>query len=250
MAESLQRSLLTQPSAAPGVQTAVRYQPAVHEAQVGGDWYDALVTREGATLLVVGDIAGHDQDAAAAMGQVRNLLRGIAYDSSDNPAVLLTRLDAALRGLELNTFATAVLARLEQTSTDSRQGVWRLRWSNAGHLPPLLRQPDGTVRVLATDPDLLLGFDPSTSRGEHLLELVEGSTLVMYTDGLVERRDASLDDGIARLAAVLSAQGGETPEIVADRLLDAMDAAGNEDDTALLVMRLQASPEAKSTTRR
>lgn len=238
LSETLQRSLLTQPSTTDMLRIAVRYQPAAQDAKVGGDWYDAFVTAAGSTLLVVGDISGHDRTAAAAMGQVRNLLRGMAYDSDDSPAVLLSRLDAALQGLELNTLATAVLARMEQSPTDRIRGVRRLRWSNAGHLPPLLRHPDGTVRILGGEPDLLLGLDPGTSRGERVVELRTGSTLLLFTDGLVERRDAGLDDGIARLARVLAAEGARDLEALCDALLDTIGAGGNDDDIALLVLRV------------
>lgn len=117
-------------------------------------------------MLVVGDIRGHDGAAAPTMGQVRNLLRGTAYYSDDSPAVWLSRLDGALRGLELETLATAALARVEQSSSDVVRGVRRLRCSTAGRPSPLLRQPDGSVQLLNGEPDLLLGLDPGTSRGE------------------------------------------------------------------------------------
>ncbi len=235
MSETLQRSLLTSPPSPPGLHIAVRYQPAAQEAQVGGDWYDAFVTAGGSTLLVVGDITGHDRIAAAAMGQVRNLLRGMAWDSDDSPAVLLARLDGALRGLDLDTLATAVLARVEQTDDDRDTGVRRLRWSNAGHPPPLLRTPSGEVRVLDASPDLLLGLDPATSRGERVTVLEPGSTLLLYSDGLVERRAESLDDGIARLAGLLAERGGVGPEQLCD-LLVATVGPDSADDIVLLVL--------------
>ena len=237
-----QRSLLTSPPAPDGLRISVRYQPAAQEAQVGGDWYDAFITAAGSTLLVVGDVNGHDQTAAATMGQVRNLLRGMAYDSDDSPAVLLSRLDAALQGLQLDTLATAVLARVEQSASDRVRGVRRLRWSNAGHPPPLLRRPDGSVHVLEADPDLLLGLDPGTHRGERVVEVRTGSTLLLYTDGLVERRDAGLDQGVARLAAVLAASGGGSAEELCAALLASIGPDGNDDDIALLVLQVDDGP--------
>jgi serine phosphatase RsbU (regulator of sigma subunit) len=238
MSETLQRSLLTSPPAPDSLRISVRYQPAAQEAQVGGDWYDAFVTAAGSTLLVVGDVNGHDQTAAATMGQVRNLLRGMAYDSDDSPAVLLSRLDAALHGLELDTLATAVLARVEQSASDRVRGVRRVRWSNAGHPPPLLRRVDGSVHVLEGEPDLLLGLDPRAHRGERVVEIRTGSTLLLYTDGLVERRDAGLDEGIARLAGVLARAGGGPADELCDALLDAVGPDGNDDDIALLVLQV------------
>ena len=236
MSEALQRSLLTQPTIAASLEVAVRYRPAAQEAQVGGDWYDAFTTAAGATLLVVGDVSGHDRTAAATMGQVRNLLRGAAYDSDDSPGVLLTRLDAALAGLQLESLATAVVARLEQGPTDRERGVRRLRWSNAGHPPPMLRRPDGEVEVLGGEHDLLLGVDPGTPRGEHLVELPAGSTLLLYTDGLVERRAASLGEGIAGLAKAFEVEGWRDPEVLADLLLATVSPEA-VDDVALLALR-------------
>ena len=238
MSGALQRSLLTQPSTPAGLDVAVRYEPAAHEAQVGGDWHDAFVTTSGLLTLAIGDVSGHDQMAAAAMGQVRNLLRGLAFDSADSPAVLLSRLDAALRGLQLDTLATAVLAQVEQSPADRTRGVRRLRWSSAGHLPPMLRTPDGQVRVLTTPPDVLLGVDAGTERSERVAELVDGATLLLYTDGLVERRDTVLDDGIDDLRRVFAAVGGGCPEEVCDGIIAAVRDDDHEDDVALLVLRV------------
>lgn len=238
LSETLQRSLLTSPPRTEGLRTAVRYRPAAEQAQVGGDWYDAFVTASGATVLVVGDVTGHDRTAAATMGQVRNVLRGLAYDSLDSPAELLRRVDGAIRGLALDTLATAVLGRLEPAAGGGRH----LRWSSAGHLPPLVRRSDGSTLVLDAQPDLLLGLEPGTSRTEQLVELAPGSTLVLYTDGLVERRDASLDDGIARLEASLVRWGHLEPERLSDLLLQDLAEEGHDDDIALLVVRVDGEP--------
>lgn len=231
MSEALQVSLLTSPPAPRELDIAVRYLPAMQQAQVGGDWYDAFVDTAGATLVCVGDVAGHDRSAAAAMGQLRNLLRGLAVDSGDTPGVLLSRLDRALSTLELDVLATALLARVEP---DNRL----LRWSNAGHVPALLCSPDLTVTVLTEEADLLLGLDPSTQRSEHSIALAPGSTLVLCTDGLVERRDEHLDAGIERLTQALCAISGSHAEDVADALLAAMLDSEPEDDVAILVLRV------------
>ena len=237
LSETLQRSLLTQPPTPDALQIAVRYQPAAQEAQVGGDWYDAFVTAAGATLLVIGDVIGHDRIAAATMGQVRNVLRGLAYDSDDGPALLLTRLDRALRGLEVETMATAVVARVEQDAEQSASGLRRLRWSNAGHLPPLLRHADGSVEILDDSHDLLLGVDRGRARHERAVDLVVGDTVLLYTDGLVERRGHDLDDGIAALARLFSRVGGRHPQHLCDAILSGLHSEDDEDDIALLVMR-------------
>ena len=117
-------------------QIVVRYVPAAAGAEIGGDWYDAFLQPDGATVLAIGDVVGHDTRAAAAMGQVRGLLRGIGYSSGGSPAEVLTELDRAIEGLALDTMATALVARLEQDDDDLRAGRVRLRWSSAGHPPP------------------------------------------------------------------------------------------------------------------
>jgi PAS domain S-box-containing protein len=234
LSETLQRSLLTQPAPSHAMEVAVRYQPAAEKAQIGGDWYDAFVTASGATVLVVGDVNGHDRKAAALMGQLRNLVRGMAYDSDDSPATLLTRLDGAMRGLGLDTLATAILARVEGDG-DGRL----LRWSNAGHPPPVIRCPDGEVKTLERehDAELLLGLDPHVTRTERTAELPPGSTLVLYTDGLVERRTAGLDEGIERLLRTVADAGDVSADRMADAILTALGPESHEDDVALLVLR-------------
>ena len=236
LAEGLQRSLLTAPPQPDHLEIVVRYEAAAETAQVGGDWYDAFVQDAGATMLVIGDVVGHDTAAAAAMGQVRNLLRGISVFSGQGPADVLHGVDRALDTLGVDTTATAVLARLEQTPAEVEEGVTRLRWSNAGHPPPVVLAPDGSVDLLSTDdPDLLLGLDPDTRRADHRLRLRPGDTLLLYTDGLVERRDAGLSEGLAWLVDSLTGWGDADPEDLCDHLLDAV--GEHEDDLVLLALR-------------
>ncbi|HEX8495961.1 MAG TPA: SpoIIE family protein phosphatase [Actinomycetales bacterium] len=240
LAEALQRSLLTLPPQPDHGQIVVRYAPAAESASVGGDWFDSFVQQDGATTLVIGDVVGHDSQAAAAMGQVRGLLRGIAWDSGAPPAEVLSRLDAALEGLQVHTTASAVVARLEQTPDERERGVTRMRWSNAGHPPPMVIHPDGTVAVVAgVAADLLLGIDPSTHRVESEIVLDRGATVLLYTDGLVERRGEDLDAGLARLRDTLSdlAARDLVLDELCDRLLGAL-AHSAEDDVALLAVRL------------
>lgn len=235
MSETLQRSLLTDPPQPDHLHIAVRYRPAAHEAQVGGDWYDAFLTPDGATNLVIGDVAGHDRIAAAAMGQVRNLLRGIAYSVGEPPALVLGALDRAMRDLAVGTLATGVLARIEQTAEMARDGERVLRWSNAGHPPPLLVQPDGTVELLMTDADLLLGLDPETPRHDHERVLRPGATVLLYSDGLIERREQSIEEGLERLVATAERLGSGDLEALCDGLLD--QAGLRQDDVAVLALR-------------
>jgi len=236
---TLQRSLLSEPPEPDHLDIAVRYAPAAREAQVGGDWYDVFQQPDGATVLVIGDVVGHDTEAAGSMGQLRGVLRGIAYASEDGPAAVLSRLDRAIDGLELGSMASVVVARLEQTPEERARGVNRLRWSSAGHLPPLVLAPDGTVEVLTgPHPDLLLGVDPAARRSEHVVTISRGSTVLLYTDGLVERRDQVFDEGVERLAAELPTLQGAPVEHLVDVLLARLLPERAEDDVALIAVRL------------
>ena len=239
LSEALQRSLLTAPPQPDHLQIAVRYLPAAAEAQVGGDWYDAFMIT-GKVSLVIGDVAGHDQDAAAMMGQMRNLLRGVAHIEKAPPAAVLSALDLALQDLAVGALATAVLAQVEQSPADAARGLRVLRWSNAGHPPPLLLRPDGTAELLTRPPDLLLGLDPGTDRVDHTQELQPGSTVLFYTDGLIERRGASLDEGMAWLSRAVAGLAGVGLEQMCDALLAMLD-TDVDDDVAVLAVR--AHPE-------
>ncbi|HKG51788.1 MAG TPA: SpoIIE family protein phosphatase, partial [Actinomycetales bacterium] len=242
LAEALQRSLLTAPPQPDHLEVAVRYEPAAEAAQVGGDWYDAFLQADGSTVLVIGDVLGHDTAAAVAMGQVRGLLRGIAVTTGEGPARVLTRLDEAMEVLRVGTIATVVVARLEQTADEVERGVTRLRWSNAGHPPPMSIDPDGTVRVLGwldgVDPDLLLGIDPKTPRTEFQAVLERGATVLLYTDGLVERRDQSIDEGLNRLRGALSNLAAYELDDLCDAVLVRMLPADAADDVAIAAVRL------------
>lgn len=239
LAEGLQRSLLTAPPEPDHMQIVVRYVPAAEEAQVGGDWYDAFLQPDGSTVVCIGDVVGHDTAAAAGMGQVRGLLRGIAYTSGASPGAVLTSLDEAIIGLQVGTTATAVVARIEQDDEQRREGARVLRWSNAGHPPPIVVSWDGTVEVLdAASPNLLLGIAPHLPRTESVVTLEPGATVLFYTDGLVERRTEHLDHGLARLCGVLEQVFGLGLDEMCDELIARMLPGEPEDDVALVVLRL------------
>ncbi len=239
LAEGLQRSLLTEPPEPDHAEIAVRYLPAAEAARVGGDWYDAFLQPSGTTMLVIGDVVGHDTAAAAAMGQLRSLLRGIATYSDARPGEVLRGLDASMAVLQTHVLATATVARLEQTDDERARGVTRMVWANAGHLPPLVIDPDGSVTELVSwRGDLLLGVDPDTRREESVVTLDRGATVLMFTDGLIERRDADLDAGLARLRATLSELAGRPLRELLDELLERLVDGRPEDDVALVAVRL------------
>ncbi|TFV64042.1 UNVERIFIED_ORG: GAF domain-containing protein [Bacillus sp. AZ43] len=233
LADALQRSMLTAPPRIEGCEVVVRYVPAAAGAEVGGDWYDAFFDRGGQPVLAIGDVVGHDTRAAASMGQVRGLLRGISFSSGGTPAEVLRRVDRAVEGLELDTMATALVARLE------REDGARLRWANAGHPPAVLIGVDGEVRLLDEKPaELLLGVAPECERADHVTDLEPGATLLLYTDGLVERRDRDIDEGTAALLAVLREIAHLPLEELCDRLLERLFLSDAQDDVAVLAVRL------------
>jgi serine phosphatase RsbU (regulator of sigma subunit) len=235
LADALQRSMLTDPPHPEGCDIVVRYVPAAAGAEIGGDWYDAFLQPDGSTVLAIGDVAGHDTRAAASMGQVRGLLRGISYASSRTPAAVLAELDRAIDGLALDTMATALVAQLDRDAS----GTARMRWASAGHPAPVVVAPDGTVRVLdAGSADLLLGVDPRHRRHDRAAELAPGSTVLLYTDGLVERRDRDIDAGTAELLTVIGEAAGLPLEQRCDRGLERLFLPDAEDDVAVLALRL------------
>ncbi len=237
LAEGLQRSMLTPPPKRDHLEVAVRYEPAAEVAQVGGDWYDSFVQRDGATVVVIGDVVGHDTAAAAAMGQLRSLLRGVAVHTGEGPADVLCGVDGLLDTLQVDTTATAVVARLEKPEGD----VTVLRWSNAGHPPPLVVHADGRVEQLAgANADLLLGIHPDADRTESTFALERGATVLLYTDGLVERRGQSLDVGLGLLERTLGrlAADRRTLDDLCDEVLRRMLPERKDDDVALVAVRL------------
>ncbi|SOD95271.1 SpoIIE family protein phosphatase [Blastococcus haudaquaticus] len=245
LAETLQRSLLTEPPAVDGLAVVVRYVPAAEAARVGGDWYDAFLQRDDALMVVIGDVVGHDTAAAAAMGQLRGLLRGIAHYSGAGPAEVLRGLDDAVVGMHDDTLATAAIVRFEQDG----QGGPRLRWANAGHPPPIVVAADGGITVLGSElGDLMLGVDPTAVRAESVVALPPGTTVLLHTDGLIERRDSSLDDGTRTLLGHLRELAGRPLEELCDGLLRRMLRGIPQDDVALVAVRCAGAHPAGAGT--
>jgi serine phosphatase RsbU (regulator of sigma subunit) len=237
LAEALQRSLLTDPPALGDIEIEVRYVPAAEAARVGGDWYDAFPLRDGTPVLVIGDVVGHDTAAAAAMGQLRALLRGIAHYSGAGPAEVLRGLDEAIADMHTATLATAAIARLEPSPEGN--GWSRLLWANAGHPPPILIGPDGATTVLGGPVgDLLLGVDCTTDRAEAVHDVPPDSTVLLYTDGLIERRGSTIDDGLARLRRLAGELAGKRLEELCDALIGGMLPATPQDDVAIVAVRI------------
>jgi serine phosphatase RsbU (regulator of sigma subunit) len=237
VAETLQRSLLTPPPRTDELDIAVRYRPASRHTLVGGDFYDAFLQPDGTMSLVVGDVTGHSVDATAAMSELRSTVRALAFDHGDGPGATLQRTDRALTGLGFDTLATVLIAFLEQPAPSDAVRRWVLRWSSAGHPPPLLLRERGGVEVLERPPDRLLGTGVPTERSDHLLDLRSGDTVVLYTDGLLEYQRTGIDAGLRRLSAVLAGLAGRSAAEVCDEVLDRVITGPADDDVALLVVR-------------
>lgn len=236
---TLQHSLLTAPPEPDHLHVVVRYQPAAADLAVGGDWYDAFLTKDGATTLVIGDATGHDHRAAATMGQLRGLIRAIAFDSGLPPADVLERTDRAIEGLGLGpaATATAVLARIERDPETQTSGTRTVRWSNAGHPHPVIIRADGTIEVLERKNDVLLGVLPEAHRTEHAVDIDNGDTLFFYTDGLTERRGTPPRERLVALLDALRGGHRRTLQDLADHVLDTLAPDHPGDDVALVLVR-------------
>jgi PAS domain S-box-containing protein len=211
----------------PGVRLAARFVPGGAGVDVGGDWYDVLELGGERIGLAIGDVAGRGVQAASLMGQLRNALRAYAFEAHP-PGVVLERLNNLAWSLERTVMVTLIYLVF-----DASTGLVRL--ANAGHLPPLEKRPDGTTVYLEQARSLPLGVGAATEYGEIEYVLEPGSTLLLYTDGLVEERRIAIDEGLARLARSVNAGGAEDLDALCDRLLASVK-PGAEDDVAMLAL--------------
>lgn len=236
IATALQRALLPELPDLATADVCARYHPANAGAQVGGDWYDVIDLPDGRVGVAVGDVAGHNIEAAAVMGQMRATLRALAL-SDEDPGKVMTRLDAMA-----GDFPGAVMTTLFY-------GVWdpagTLDYVSAGHMPPVVKAPSGEVRMLYdTLPSVPLGAYQDTTYLTASAELKPGEILVAYTDGLIERRTEPIDVGIARLTQAVQSTLYEDLDGVCDDIRTRLHAPGQEDDTVLLALRpLASGPE-------
>ncbi|WP_079403391.1 SpoIIE family protein phosphatase [Streptomyces sp. 3211] len=208
---------------APGLRVAVRYRPAETESLVGGDWYDTVVLPSGLIMLSVGDVAGHGIEAATGMVVLRNALRGLAVTGA-GPAQLLSWLNTVTHHLAKHVTATAVCGIFDP-------GTRVMRWARAGHLPPVLVR-GGEAEAFPLIEGLLLGALPEVTYAEREVRLEPEDTLLMFTDGLVERRDSSVQDSLGHLLNTAAACAGDVDRQL-DRLL-AESRSDTDDDTCVI----------------
>jgi serine phosphatase RsbU (regulator of sigma subunit) len=237
VASTMQRALLTQLPQPDHLDIVARYRAASAHDEVGGDWYDAVVMPTGATNLMIGDVSGHDIGAAAVMGGLRNMLRALAWAIDEPPSANVTRLDQAARDMELQSLATLIFARIEQDYPHKRTGTRTLRWTNAGHPPPILVHSDGSCHVLDDGQrNLMLGVFPDTPRRDQTADIPPDATLVLYTDGLIETRDTDIDDGRARLLEALNRHHRLSAGDMLDAVLQDLVGDHHVDDVAVLAV--------------
>ena len=240
IAQELQRSLLPKrlPEVA-GVALGARYEPGENGTTVGGDWYDAIALPSGRVALAIGDVVGRGIEAASTMGQMRSALRAILMQADDTGRMAdrLNRFTLAL-GSDEGMMTTVVLAILEP-------GTGTLRFTNAGHPPPLLVHADGSAAYLEERPSPPMGVLATPRYQQHTAHLEPGATLVLYTDGLIEAPTEVLDVGLERLRGAATAMGTDV-RAACELLLDSVkDDATHTDDVTLLVVRLQETLGAK-----
>lgn len=243
IAERFQRSLLPDLPRAGALELAARYQPSAAPAEIGGDWYDAFILPEGATTLIIGDVVGHDLRAAIAMSQVRNMLRGIVSDRKEPPGKILARLDAAHAILYRGQTVTCVYGLVEKLGPDE---PWKFHYAVAGHPPPLLVTREGDTRFLTGGRSMLLGHDPTVIRPDAIEPLPPGSIVLLYTDGLIERRGEDMALGMARLRQHAAALAREPLDTFCDELLHGL-AAASTDDVALIAVRIPPPGQGPAT---
>jgi serine phosphatase RsbU (regulator of sigma subunit) len=229
----LQRSVLTPAPVVEGLDVATRYRPAAESVGMGGDWCDAITLEGGRLCLVVGDVSGHGVGAIAEMTQLRTVVHTLVAGGMALSEVLM-RTSAVMQRDDLG-YATVLLAVLDPHA-DS------LGYVTAGHPPPLVRRPGGTVDTLTGGRHSLLGID-LVPKPPGYVPFPYGSTLVLYTDGLIERRDVAIDVSIAGLADQLRGAEPGPADALADHLLRGRTVAGSSrDDVALVVARRTAGP--------
>lgn len=231
---TLQRAMLPPVKPPPGF--TVRYEPAVLPLEIGGDWYDVLPIGDHRIGIVVGDCVGRGLPAAAIMGQLRSSARALLINGAE-PAVLLDQLDSAA-SLIPNAYCTTVFLAILDTET----GV--LQYSNAGHMPAVLTGPEpGTTTLLTDAASVPLAVRRDAPRPQTTQVLPPGSTLMLFTDGLVERKHESIDDGIARAADFLARTKSLPLDTVADEMLrELAPEGGYDDDVAMVIYRHHQTP--------
>ncbi|MEU6756437.1 PP2C family protein-serine/threonine phosphatase [Streptomyces sp. NPDC046685] len=242
LAEALQREMLPASlPVAPGLRTAARYSPARHGLDIGGDWYDGFQLPEGALAFCIGDVQGHDVDAAAFMGQVRICLRAVAAVVVD-PGEVLSRANEVLLSMDRELFATCSLLRFDPDTGE-------LESARAGHVPAVWATVDGRYGVVEDDGGLPLNLLPGSGYAVTRRRLTTAGSIVLLTDGVVEGPRFPIEVGLERVVRVVREAAGTDPDELAAEVMKVADSTGHADDAAVLVLShdaIEPPPEAEA----
>lgn len=234
LAQALQREML--PSSLPtlpGLEAAAGYAPARHGLDIGGDWYDGFPLPDGALAFAIGDVQGHDVEAAAFMGQIRIAMRAIAATTSD-PGEVMSRTNDLLLSVDSGLFATCTFLRLDPLT-------WELHSARAGHVACVWASVDGASGITEDPGGLPLGIQTGEVYPVTRRTLDTAGALVLLTDGVVEGPSLLIEDGLDRVRRLVGAHAGASAEELADEVLGAAESTGHEDDAAVLVLRHEAT---------
>ncbi|WP_411102555.1 PP2C family protein-serine/threonine phosphatase [Streptomyces sp. cmx-4-9] len=237
LAEALQREILpSSVPALPGLRTAARYAPARHGLSVGGDWYDGFLLPEGALGFSIGDVEGHDVEAAAFMGQVRIAVRAVAAAAAD-PGEVLSRANDLLLSVENDLFATCTFLRFDPVT-------WEIQSARAGHVPAVWATDDGRHGLTEDEGGLPLGMLAEAHYPVTRRKLAAAGSFVLITDGVVEGPAFPIEAGLERVAEAVRAGAGGDPGELAAEVMKVADSTGHVDDAAVLVLSHAAAPPA------
>ncbi|TJZ44454.1 serine/threonine-protein phosphatase [Streptomyces piniterrae] len=229
LAEALQREMLpaTLPEA-PGLRAAATYAPARHGLDIGGDWFDGFPLADGSLAYCIGDVQGHDVEAAAFMGQIRLALRAVATGAAD-PGEVLSRANDLLLSVDCGLFATCTFLRFDPVT-------WELTSARAGHVPGLWATADGRFGLAEDAGGLPLGIMPAESYPVTRRRLTKAGVFVLLTDGVVEGPSFPIEVGLAKVARLVSDTVGAEPADVAAGVMSVAEFTGHQDDAAVIVL--------------
>ncbi|MEU9123966.1 PP2C family protein-serine/threonine phosphatase [Streptomyces sp. NPDC048506] len=232
LAEALQREMLpTRLPELPGLRTAATYAPARHGLDIGGDWYDGFPLPDGALAFCIGDVQGHDVEAAAFMGQIRLGLRAVAAYAAD-PGEVLSRANDLLLSVDCGLFATCTFVCVDPVT-------WELSIARAGHVPGVWATIDGRSGLADEPGGLPLGIMPGERYPVTRRRLATTGALVLLTDGVIEGPSFPIEDGLSRVTRLVSANAGGEPAAVAAAVMSVAELTGHTDDSAVMVLRFE-----------
>ncbi|MFD8542797.1 PP2C family protein-serine/threonine phosphatase [Streptomyces sp. NPDC059649] len=234
LAEALQREMLpARLPQLPGLRTAATYAPARHGLDIGGDWYDGFPLPDGSLAFCIGDVQGHDVEAAAFMGQIRFGLRAVAVHAAD-PGEVLSRANDLLLSVDCGLFATCTFLRFDPAA-------WELTSARAGHVPAIWATTDGRFG-LADDPGgLPLGIVPGEEYPVTRRRLAMGGAFTLVTDGVVEGPSFPMEAGLTQVMRLVRANAGSDPAAVAAAVMSVAELTGHTDDSAVIVLRFDGA---------